>query len=602
MKISNPFSFVWSWMVARIAEHEGLTKLKDRSAPIDAWIHYGNQRVAARDPKTKHDVEAYKVNSNVYIATRAISDAVASLPCRIVGMETVGGVEREYEDIDHEANQIIEKPNPSHSWVDVVRHQVKSYLGDGNAFMTIERSTGPNTRVEVWPRDPRTVKMTLSEGGTPDGYVIGSGTTRARSYKLHQVTHVRDVDPDNPFYGSSRINSVRVEIMMDHFANEFNKNFFQHGGALHLMFTPDHDLGDSQHEALLEALSSDLGGVDKAFKIFVNKYAGKLTNADLKHKDIAFLELLKHNREKIFGVYGLPPFRGGVMEYANYANALAQDVDFWNNTIAPILMVLEATFNMQLIWPIYGTEYRMKFDTSDVPALKGDPLDRAEEYCKYKKNGIMTADEVREKLDMAPLPKEEKVPIPPVADEEEPEGEEPEPEEQEEAERGIHSVLREQYAAVAINIKNMTANGSMMSMIWHPESQAAECFDVRKASKNMERTCVPLMKKAMVSRVLATYEKSHSSFDPDGNADIKSFLTMAPVHIVANSNQTLLNIKSLLGDADVYGWSLRKLLKEVRKLFTYDKARTLARDLLGESINASRVVIFEDKKKRKETA
>ena len=596
MKIANPFSIIWSWFRARNEEQRGLAKLKDRSANVESWYHYGTQRVAKRDPKTRYDLEATEVNSSVYIATRAISDAVASLPVKIIGMETIGGIEREYEDQDHPANQLIKNPNPNHSWIDVIRHMVKSYLGDGNAFLIVERATGPNANVEIWPRDPRQVKVNLSDAGIPTGYIVGHGTPRARIYKLNQVVHIRDIDPATPFYGKSRINSVRVEIMMDYFANQFNSKFFEHGATLHLMFTPDHNLSDDQHEQLLDKLTQDMGGVDNAFKMFVNQYAGKFSNADIKHKDIAFGDLLKHNREKIFGAYGLPPFRGGVMEYANYANALAQDTDFWNNTIKPILMVIEASMNKQLFWPVFGSEFQMQFDLSDVPALRGDPLKKSVEYKNYVDAGIMTPDEIREKLDLPPLPKEE-IPIAendiPIPDEA------PDKDEQKEAERAIHSMLREQYTRVIVELNRRTLNGSMMSMLIDPIAQTAACFDVARVSKDMESTCTPLVKHIIVERVMRKLKqgKHNGGFDPLANKDIHSFLAMIPMQLISHNKQTALHIQSLLADADNYGWSLQHLLREVRKLFTYAQAQSLASILLIDAVKAAGVVVFEEKRK-----
>lgn len=577
-----------------ISIHKKPVKLKDRAVGIESWVHYGNQKVAGRDPRTYHDIEAEKVNSSVYIASRAISDAVASLPVKIIGMETIGGIEREYEDQDHPANQIITNPNPTHSWIDLIRHQVKSYLGDGNAFMTIERVTGPNERIEIWPRDPRQVKMTLSESGAPDGYIIGHGTPRSKRYKLNQVLHIRDLTPGSPYYGRSRISSVREEIAMDHFANRFNSKFFEHGATLHTWFVPEHDLSDTQHEQLLTLLTSDMGGVENAFKLFVNQFAGKLMTADIKHKDIAFGELLRHNREKIFGAFGLPPFRGGVMEYANYANALAQDLDFWNNTIMPVLMVFEASFNKQLIWPVYGQEFQIKFDLSNVPALKGDALKKSIEHKNYVDAGIMTPDEIREKLHLPPLPKEDK-PVAEPSDDKEPE-ELPTEDEVEESERAIHSVLRSQYTKVAVNLQRKTLGGALMSILIDPQSVARSCFSIQDMTQQMERQCMPLVKKLIVARVTAKLKAAsagNGGFDSMASGEIKNALRMIPVTIRAHYRQTSLNIQSLLADADHYGWRLEKLLQEVRQLFTYAQAQSLASDLLGNAIKSARLTVFE---------
>ena len=64
---------------------------KDRAAHVEVWKKFGqNQEWARRNPKNDNDLDAASVNASVFIATRAISDAVKSLPVRIIEQETVG--------------------------------------------------------------------------------------------------------------------------------------------------------------------------------------------------------------------------------------------------------------------------------------------------------------------------------------------------------------------------------------------------------------------------------------------------------------------------------------------------------------------------------
>ena len=128
---------------------------KDRAAHVEVWKKYGqNQEWARRNPKNEFDLDAASVNANVFIAVRAISDAIKSLPVRIIEQETIGGVERDIDDNEHEANDIIKQPNPEHSFADIIDHMVKSLLLDGNVVLTKENRTGPNSSVEIWPRYP----------------------------------------------------------------------------------------------------------------------------------------------------------------------------------------------------------------------------------------------------------------------------------------------------------------------------------------------------------------------------------------------------------------------------------------------------------------
>jgi hypothetical protein len=285
------------------------------------------------------------------------------------------------------------------------------------------------------------------------------------------------------------------------------------------------------------------------------------------------------------------------MEYANYANALAQDLDFWNNTIIPILMVFEAAINKQLIWPIYGEEFQIKFDLSDVPALKGDPLKQSVEYKNYVDSGVMTPNEVREKLDLPPLPKEEKKPIGEQPPEEEPEPEElPTKDEVEESERAIHSVLRSQYTKVAINLTKKTLDGSMMSMLIDPVSVTRSCFGTRDMVSQMEQACIPMLKQIIIGRVMKRLRNtaaSNGGFDPRMSREMQSALRNMPLTITSHYRQTALNIQSLVADADEYHWPLEKLLREVRQLFTYAQAQALTGDLLANAVKSSRLALFE---------
>ncbi len=98
---------------------------KDRVGPIDIARVYGSRsKEAYRPPITMYDLEAKNVNANVSIAIRALADAVKSLRLNIVGTETIGGVDREFDDNDHPANAIIDDPNPEMTMREIMSHLV----------------------------------------------------------------------------------------------------------------------------------------------------------------------------------------------------------------------------------------------------------------------------------------------------------------------------------------------------------------------------------------------------------------------------------------------------------------------------------------------
>lgn len=577
-----------------------LTVLRDKSAGVEIQRKYGSQDWAQRHPKTQHDLEAPKVNANVYIATRAISDAIKGLPVNITETEVVKGVEREIDDNDHPANELLRSPNPEHTWSDIVDHIVKSYLTDGNAILTIERMTGPNPYVEIWPRDPRTVDISTQSRQ----YRFGKYSRAQKVYPRDRVIHIRDMDVDDPFWGIGRVNTIREEIMMDYFVNRFNSNFFRYGATLNLMFTPDHDLTKDQHDQILDAMSSDISGAEQAFKIFINRYAGKFEYPDQKHKDIAFLDLLKHNREKIFGVFGLPPFRGGVMEYANYANALAQDKDFWLNTIAPILRVIEDAFNKQLLWPTFGPDVRMRFDLDSVPAIKGDQTDIEDRLLKLKKEGIVSAEYVRQQLgideDAAPVVPDALKPTAGVGgDDEEPaDGQDDKPPEdtKKEVANALFKLLKGQRTEILRKVTKVTCAGSMMSVLCDPDTQAPKFYDSVSAYKAMRNTLQPILRQYLLNRGTRVFEDV-GVFDMDHEL-IDGLLRRTAFRVEDIIDQNMAILRATLDDADRFRWTYRQLEKRVRQAFSYERAEDISRIVLNDFINNATLVLAEMRHQR----
>jgi len=553
--------------------------LKDRVAPVDAVRRYGTADWAVRDRHSERDVEAALVNANVYIATRAITDAVKSLPVYIATVESLNGVEREVEDTMHEANFLLKQPNPEHSWSDVIDFISKCYLNDGNGILTIEPNTGPNGRVEIWPRDPRNVDINVNSRA----YRFGAYTANQITYPRERVIHIRDMNIKDPLWGVGRVSTVREEILMDWYVKTFNSKFFKHGASLNLMFTPDHNLTDDQHQELIDALSADLGGVQRAFTLFVNKYGGKLEFPDQKHKDIAFLSLLKNNREVIFGVFGLPPFRGGVMEYANYANALQQDVDFWLNTIRPILKVIEDAFNKQLLWPRYGENVRLRFSLTQIPALRGSESEQIDRLIKLKNAGIVSDEYVRKQLSIdesdAPAQEEER----PVE-----EDDVPTKDEQGEVENVLQSIFQQQRVTALTTLARITAHGSLMTTLCDPDGQAFKLYNTVKAAKAIRTKLHPCLRTLAMRRGITSF-KGQGIFNLD---DKKFTWRVESVNLQVEDivDQTLLALRTILNDADVYGWTYPQLQRHINGLFSrqrgYETARSITTNCVKQTNEA----------------
>jgi HK97 family phage portal protein len=583
--MTNPFrQIAAAWR--RLVTH------RDRVAPLEIRRQYGwNVESADRPWKKQHDLEAPLVNANVSIATRAISDAVTALKWEIVSVDTVGGIEREEEDRDHPANAIINDPNPEMTLREVMAHVTRSYLTDGNGILTIERLTGPNDRIEIWPRDPRPpyVQQRIADGRVA-GYEFGVDDSRRMFYPRERVIHVRDMNPEDPLWGVSRIESVRDEIYMDYLINQFNKNFFVNAGSLLLMWNPKDTLTQVQHEQLMGKWAERAGDTDAFYRPFINQFAGSWSSPEQTHKDIAFEELTKLIRERIFGVFGLPPFRGGVMEYANYANALAQDKDFWNNTVKPVTARIEDAFNKQLIWRFWDRDVRLRCDYSDIPALKGEPKEQAEIYAIYVEKNIMTANEVRERLNLDPL-EEDELPKPTgaVGDEDMPADDDadqapkPTKDEEDETANALAGVFRAQKARLRNGLTDYTVKGRMMSRLGWPEEEANRLLSVSMLQRHMSTAVLPSL--SAIGRHRGTFGHSVPT-----QRDIGSILQIGDNELLNLAQESNELLRGYLSDAATYGWSLSQLLKRTNGIFSGDRARRAAKSLTKMAVRQGEVI------------
>lgn len=568
--------------VSSTLKHGIAITFKDRAKGVEI-NRQGNSYLdwIGRSSKDDKFIEIPNVNANTYICTRAISDAIKSLPANIVSTEIIDGVERDVDDNDHEANALLLKPNTEYSFSDLIDHIVKSYLTDGNSILTIEKALGPFSSFEVWPRDPRGVEINK----TNRSYKFGAHTQDQVTYPRNRVIHIRDISVDDPFWGTGRLQTVQEEVKMDFFVNRFNSNFFKFGATLNLMFTPDNNLTESQHEEILDALNFETEGAPKAFKTFINRFAGKFEYPDQKHKDIAFLELLKHNREKIFGVFGLPPFRGGVMEFANYANALAQDRDFWLNTIKPILTVIEDAFNQQLLWPLYGNTIKLKFDLSGIPAIKGSQTEIEDRLLNLKDKGIVSAEYVRQELgiDEDAAPKNDDSNETDSTDKDDVEN-------KSRLKDVLFKIYKSQRSEVLDKIKTATCSGYAMSVLCDPESQSKKFYNMITTNKEIRNNVQPLFKELLFEKgIIKTAGKKVFDVD-DKIIEQLQLRTTLKIEDVVDQNTVLLKIA--LADADKNKLTYIQLEKRIRKIFSYERAQHAANVLTADFLSNVDVLVF----------
>lgn len=382
----------------------GIESVKaSRAAPLRMSI--GATSDLNPPPNIDTQLLAERVDANINTSVRILAGTIAQLPIDIMRKEMVDGKPTLIDDNDHEANLLIEEPNPYNTKGEMIEHMIQSLIITGNGYHALEKEKSTTVN-EMWPLEPSKVRLRQHDTtGMPNGYTYRGVAGKDARYNLDEMWHARLTNINNVFYGRGRVEPVRNEIMTDFWIKIYNENFFKHGIRTSKWWSPDkdHPPGPDQVEMLTDMINAQHAGAANAHRIFISSMPGKLEDMTQSVKDIEFSEYLKLNREIILGVIGIPPMLAGVLEFSSYANALLQERVYWMYTIKPLLRALQQSFNKQVIWRHFDREHEMVFDLSGVEALRADKLKEAQAEMTLVTAGIKTPNESRLDLGLEEL-------------------------------------------------------------------------------------------------------------------------------------------------------------------------------------------------------
>jgi phage portal protein BeeE len=114
-------------------------------------------------------------------------------------------------------------------------------------------------------------------------------------------------------------------------------------------------------------------------------------------KDNAMLETNEYCKREICAIFGTPLDLVDSSN-SNRATSLVALNNFKQNTVFPIANNICDQLTKGLLQPTYDNSFILQFDSTE--ALDNDPVEQSALFKTYIDAGIMTVEEVREKLGM----------------------------------------------------------------------------------------------------------------------------------------------------------------------------------------------------------
>lgn len=378
---------------------------------------------ASDDPNSFTDlvVEGFREHPVVSRGVREIQSSVSEAPIHAHEETADGNLERL---VGHDAEEIFRFPNERDNYVELIESAVQHFILSGNVFIRKHRrGSGLLGEVErITLIKPTRVKSAVTDDNDmPLGYRVDDEETGDRDVVLAEnIVHIRDTDPLNEIFGKPRLLAAAKEISTDNEASNYVGELLNNHG------TPGIIIGVDMTDGFVEP--KDLGRAEQKFEDKFGPGSGRgkvgfmpggqsIHNIGFTLENLEFTKLRAVTREGICTTLGVDPRMIGVGTATPSGNSMGGTEHkearrkLWLQTVIPMLRRFEAAMAHGLA-PEFGEGIKLKFDLSEIQALKEDRNRAFERAANMRKAGSFTTAEVRSEVDMSPeLEEDDDTPI-----------------------------------------------------------------------------------------------------------------------------------------------------------------------------------------------
>lgn len=322
-----------------------------------------------------------------------ICGSVANLPIYLYKENEDGSIERKS---DYRERLLNEECNSIECSSNLKRNMTKDMLLHGVSYSLQDKEYGDILGLHrVEPKQVQLNKLIDKKGFVRDLTV---------NYTLNGV-YVEDLEVEDfliiPFNSKDGLRgrgilSTNQDILSLMLSEIMYQNNVVGNGALPLgILETDGRLSDITAKKLRESWESVYGGVRNSGKTVILEEGLKYKSLSLTPNDLGLLDSRKTNTEMSEEMFNLPK---GMLS----SSTVIQNEEFLKFTLNPILSAIEGAINKTLLLEEEKEDgYYFRFDVSEL--LKASFKEQVETISNATKNGLMTINEGRQKLDMKPF-------------------------------------------------------------------------------------------------------------------------------------------------------------------------------------------------------
>ena len=334
--------------------------------------------------------------SAVYRCVDVISDAAAQLPIEPYMIDSDG---YKVKLVDHPSYNVLNyEPNQKMSRFTFIKTLIVSTLLRGNGYAYIQRDNNGDVKALHYIDASKVVINEENDGSIT--YTIAQNNFN-RKVSDKDIIHIINFTYDG-VHGISTLQHAKNSLGLSSDSEAHAAGFFKGGANLAGILNVNSSLTENQKMKLKQSWQQAFG-VNAGTPNGVAVLEGNMqyTPITVSPQDSQLLETRKFNVTDICRFFGVSPTKAFDLSNSSYSTVEAAQLAFLTDTLAPLLEKIELEMERKLFKPNERFKIDVRFDTSVL--LRTDKVAESEYLNKMFYMGVFSINELRQKLDLAPI-------------------------------------------------------------------------------------------------------------------------------------------------------------------------------------------------------
>ncbi|MDD5362306.1 MAG: phage portal protein [Ignavibacteria bacterium] len=255
---------------------------------------------------------------------------------------------------DHEFINVLETPNQNLSRAELMINTLANMDIYGDAYWFLLKTKKYNSLREIHILNPKFVQISIDYNtGLVNGYnysFVDSGKTQNIFYDVNDVIHFKHqnyINSSSP-YGLSIIkqNALVLNIFLE--MTVYQSNFLNHDGIPRAYLQAKDNPSAEQIKAIKEQFQGLYAGSKNAGKLPILEGGMTFEKLSLSPKELDYIESFKLFQKQVYEMFQVPEVLLGTSQTVNRSTSQTHLTSFYQNTIEPMLNVIDEKCNLYL--------------------------------------------------------------------------------------------------------------------------------------------------------------------------------------------------------------------------------------------------------------